>query len=398
MTTQKGEIVKWFENKRFGFIQPENTQGRDAQVFLHQSHASLPANKLKEGTVVEFETIRTDKGLNARNVRLPGGAAQSWPKGYRFLNPYNFVRSLPYRKMAEDAPFDVQLMGRTMPPTHDRWLGLSGTIECQFETITPLFVSDAEAVNIEKNISEKKKHYSYRFFRLNGKKAVPATSLRGMIRSVFEAATNSTFSNLGGERLSYRLPSNEVQKLVPARVEKTQGNDTNAFVLRLLPGTAPFAPDFGQKKGLYAAPARFYKALKPTGKYRRNPPSPIRNADDFDHGLPYFAVLREMKFPPSWRVVALFADKAAAEKERSAIASRQQGKFIVQSGWLCKTNQNSDNKNSERFFFRDQSRKDVPETIPLPPKERDKFEALIRDYQTRHKVASAARQPSGLPV
>lgn len=386
MTTQKGKIVTWFADRGFGFIQPEGTRERSQQVFMHHSRIKVPATQLREGTIVEFEVTQGPRGPQAQNVRLPGLEQKSPPQGYRFLNPYNFVRYLPYRQITPDDPVDVQLMGHTTPPPHDRWLGLSGRIECRLETITPLFISDSESVQVKKKISDAKKHYSYRFFRINDRKAVPASTLRGTIRSVFEAVTNSAFSNLGGERLSYRLPSGEVQKLVPARVEKEKQNGETHWRLRLLPGTAPFAPEVGQKKGLYAAPARFYKALKPTGRWRRNPPPPIDDVHQWQHGQEYYAVLRKMKFPPSWRIMALFEDRQEADKRQAKLRRESRDEIIVQRGWLCRTNQNSDNKNSERFFFREPGRNDVPETIPLPDKVREKYEALIKDYQTRHEA------------
>ena len=127
---------------------------------------------------------------------------------YRFLNPYNFVRYLPAGK--ENGERDVTLLGRCTPPPHDRFIGLTGMIECELETVTPIFISDSEFVEEDKD----KEHKTYRFFRLineDGEEefAIPSTSLRGMLKSVFEAATNSCFSVFEGEkRLSYR----EVQK------------------------------------------------------------------------------------------------------------------------------------------------------------------------------------------
>ena len=384
MSMQKGTIAKWMKEKGFGFIQPENTQNRDDQIFAHSSQVNIPAAQLREGTIVLYE-MGTFRGRpQAQNVRLPGTEKETPSQGYRFLNPYNFVRYLPHREVTSDNP-DVQLMGQTEPPTHDRWIGLSGRITCQLETVTPLFVSDAEDKQVEKEMGAKKKHFSYRFFRLGDQKAIPASSLRGMVRSVFEAVTNSAFSNLGGERLSYRLPSGEVQKLVPARVVKQKQDDQVNCFLHLLPGSAPFAPQLGQKKGLYAAPARFYEAVKPTGRRRHNPPPPIANSHQWQHGQAYFAILRQVKFPPSWRVLDLLPTQEEAEKKLRVLQREWQDKLVVRSGWLCKTNQNSDSKNSERFFFREPGRQDVPEQIPLPKAAREKYESLILDYQTRHE-------------
>ncbi|MDD3392201.1 MAG: cold-shock protein [Bacilli bacterium] len=58
--------VKWFNNdKGFGFI--EHKDGED--IFVHYSAILSPGFKtLVEGQYVEFELVRTDKGLQAKNV------------------------------------------------------------------------------------------------------------------------------------------------------------------------------------------------------------------------------------------------------------------------------------------------------------------------------------------
>ena len=58
--------VKWFNNdKGFGFIE----SGELEDIFVHYS--SIRSNGYKslvEGQYVEFELVRTDKGLQAKNV------------------------------------------------------------------------------------------------------------------------------------------------------------------------------------------------------------------------------------------------------------------------------------------------------------------------------------------
>jgi len=119
---------------------------------------------------------------------------------YRFLNPYNFVRYLPPGRESDEPA--IKLLGRCHPPPHDRFIGLTGEIKCELEAVTPIFISDSESVMGDE-------HKSYRFFRLineDGKEdfAIPSTSLRGMLRSVFEAATNSCFSVFEGGLLGKR--------------------------------------------------------------------------------------------------------------------------------------------------------------------------------------------------
>ena len=66
MSNTVNGTVKWFnETKGFGFIQQES--GPD--VFAHFSEITGSGFKtLVEGQYVEFELVRTDKGLQAKNV------------------------------------------------------------------------------------------------------------------------------------------------------------------------------------------------------------------------------------------------------------------------------------------------------------------------------------------
>ena len=58
--------VKWFNaEKGYGFINGED--GKD--IFVHYSHVQQEGYKsLEEGQEVTFDTVDSDKGLQARNV------------------------------------------------------------------------------------------------------------------------------------------------------------------------------------------------------------------------------------------------------------------------------------------------------------------------------------------
>jgi cold shock protein len=60
--------VKWFNaSKGFGFITPENGS---EDVFAHFSAIQMDGYKsLNEGQVVEFETTKGPKGLQATSIR-----------------------------------------------------------------------------------------------------------------------------------------------------------------------------------------------------------------------------------------------------------------------------------------------------------------------------------------
>lgn len=90
------------------------------------------------------------------------------------VNPYNFV---PF----SDKPDREQPFGDEYRNTG--WMDITITLR------TCLIIPDAEQEKIEE--TEKGSHKKYPFFKINNKPIIPASSLRGMIRSVFEAASNS---------------------------------------------------------------------------------------------------------------------------------------------------------------------------------------------------------------
>lgn len=153
---------------------------------------------------------------------------------YRFLNPYNFVRYLPEPNLPPNDP-DAQLLGRCAPPPHDRYVGLTGRITCNLEAVTPLFISDSHDIRvptISRLNADEVQHKSYRFFQYEGRDAIPATSLRGMIRSLFEAVTNSPFSVFDGDaRLEYRIDPIEAQRFKPGIVQSLPDGDRPGVIL-----------------------------------------------------------------------------------------------------------------------------------------------------------------------
>lgn len=158
---------------------------------------------------------------------------ESWDE-YRFLNPYNFVRYLPEPKIAPDDG-DAQLLGRCPPPPHDRYSGLTGRITCSLEAATPLFVSDSHDIKVTRmrlKDGREVEHKSYRFFQYDGKDAIPASSLRGMIRSMFETVTNAPFSVFDGDqRLEYRIDPADANRFTPGIVRSLPADGKTGVIV-----------------------------------------------------------------------------------------------------------------------------------------------------------------------
>ncbi|WP_298981579.1 TIGR03986 family type III CRISPR-associated RAMP protein [Caldilinea sp.] len=292
---------------------------------------------------------------------------------YRFLNPYNFVRTLEVRN-----PKAAPLLSRCAPPPHDRYVGLTGRVICRLTATTPIFVSDSEEI-VEESVNGRK-HRSYRFFRdPEGKVAIPGTSLRGAVRSIFEAATNSCFAHFAGKkRLSYHLLPELALRLVPARVRKTE----DRWELELLPGTTPITPSQRPSGHQYAAWVHVYDPIQKSKTVTQAPNTPYAQRKKlslagYQHGEQCQAIIEPMKHPRRnfdfWNVVHLAKPGQPMPKPV--------GNQRLVNGYLCITNQNIENKHDERLFFTTQNLK----TVELPKEVREKYEELIADYQERHQ-------------
>ena len=102
-----------------------------------------------------------------------------YPEG-DFINPYNFV------------PFESgNPPPKAKPPSHENFAGLSGRITCEIETLTPLAIPDGEKI-----YEQPEGHKVKPLLLIDDKPYIPGASIKGAIRSVMEAATNSCMSVL----------------------------------------------------------------------------------------------------------------------------------------------------------------------------------------------------------
>ena len=119
------------------------------------------------------------------------------------INPYNFI---PFGLGPERRPLDEYYTGKLE----------SGWIDVRLTVKTPLIIPDGakytpERVTVQKGTrTVEEEHRHYRFFRLPDKTpAIPGSTLRGLLRSVYEAATDSCLPFLQKEPdhpISQRTP------------------------------------------------------------------------------------------------------------------------------------------------------------------------------------------------
>lgn len=150
-----------------------------------------------------------------------------------FHNPYNFIPAPP-RKTNDPDLGDHEPVGhhRLFP---DRY---TGVIRVKMTAITPLLLPDAANAT---DIGDGHKSFPVRL-DADGKPYIPPTSIKGMLRSAYEAITNSRLAVFPGHeasgsrdatghgaRLAFRRPARI--EVVPARVEECE---EDRVVIRLL--------------------------------------------------------------------------------------------------------------------------------------------------------------------
>ncbi|UWU47705.1 CRISPR-associated protein [Limnospira platensis C1] len=248
---QKGNSNRSFE---FSYT---NSKGQ----FVQKPFTSIPEEQIsiallqKVKTTMQTLTVKVlfeeegDRILKMREEGQPwdrdtlpeaSSEASEAPKNVNpknFHNPYNFVPAPPRKT-------DDPELGDRKPVGHgcyhsDRW---TGRISVKLKTITPLLIPDAS------EMTENNDHKTYPVrLGADGKPYLPPTSIKGMLRSDYEAVTNSRLSifEKHDARLAYRMPANTGLQMVPARIENGQ--------VCLYPGTSAISRDGKPQGAMYAA-------------------------------------------------------------------------------------------------------------------------------------------------
>lgn len=295
-----------------------------------------------------------------------------------FHNPYNFVPALPRDSNAvqesELGDHRAPGHGRYLP---DRW---SGRISVKLTTVTPLLIPDAAEVTANE---DDHKTYSMRLGK-DGKPYLPPTSIKGMLRSAYEAVTNSRLSVLDNHdaKLAYRMPAKIGLQMVPARIEDGK--------IRLYPGTSTIGQDGRPRGAMYAAWLPRYDRNSRNLRFEvRYPDGNLpQHGDHVKFWAEEFGKTNHngdftFKY---WKVRAVVKhDKTLPSKPSPSPGHgkhKPTDRGIEQfEGYVYLTNKNIDNKHDERVFIVNDSSIAVPLTNDL----KEKWKELIANYQEEHK-------------
>lgn len=293
----------------------------------------------------------------------------------QFVHPYYFMR-LEDRNDASGELKDSRPIG------HDRIHAdrLSGKITVKLTVKTPLLICDPETA--KGNI-----HKTYSVLLDDGNPLLAASSVRGMLRSAYEAITNSRFgvfpteqksrkaeaSKKHDRRLGYREKARATT--IPARVVQSEISETK-LGLMILSGSQEVS-----------------QAWVPSNLQ-------LVHGQPLVHGQEVWAYLTPYRYERAPREFELWcvqeiqtpSDEAPAHVPSQDQCTSWRAKRATwgtpgwHRGWLCINGRNATNKHDERFFF---IKQDVASQssgiIPITNADRTRWNALIVDYQEIHR-------------
>lgn len=412
--------IRRVRRKGHAFIQP---QLQEQQFVMVQPKTGPVKEAAGEGSTASQRSVSPPRPVlgSARTPRPQSQpqAATRRSSTDKFHNPYNFVPALP-RKV------DDPELGDHPPVGHHSYRPdcYSGSIRVRLTTVTPLLLPDAaKAIDLGND------HKSFPVrVDAQGRPYIHPTSLKGMLRSAYEAVTNSRMGVFPGHdrKLAYRMATKAGLSLVPARIERDQFGEHVVLMM----GTSSFTPN-GPQGPLYAAwLPQYYKGKTATGAVKY-PNGQLPNHGDevqcwvqlVQHHrwdsrrnthVPDFQYWKVLSIVPSGQPLGSKPAGLPAEQPRPGRSYHKPLPDIEQiKGYVCITKPNIDRKHDERVFFSGTVDKpNSPLRIPLnsnlkknwdlKKKEswdlKKNWETLILNYQEIHEkeIAKGRKGPPAL--
>jgi CRISPR/Cas system CSM-associated protein Csm3 (group 7 of RAMP superfamily) len=113
------------------------------------------------------------------------------------------------QRQPEPKPFFWVTLDKAKPPErrtlqlHERFSGLSGRMVFQIEVLSQYLYVGSGILDLFTPPGEKQEYAYYAFARRNGQLVIPGTGIKGAVRGVYEALTNSCVSQRGRDE---RMP------------------------------------------------------------------------------------------------------------------------------------------------------------------------------------------------
>ncbi|HBL14422.1 MAG TPA: TIGR03986 family CRISPR-associated RAMP protein, partial [Cyanobacteria bacterium UBA11162] len=382
-------------------VQFTNSKGNQVNLAVKESELSAPLMEKKKKAIAQLNGLEVELeevGGQPKQVREKGKSFASHqlntvptsssrpsvnntPMG-DFHNPYNFVPALPRNTNKVQS----SELGDRTPTGHGSYQDgyWSGKISVSLTTVTPLLIPDAANAT-----GDDHKTYPIRLGS-DGKPYLPPTSIKGMLRSAYEAVTNSRlsiFSKKYENQLFYRMGAGEGLSLVPARIEGDR--------VKLLFGTTSDIPQWNGQRWQIPRNEPMYAAWLP--RYRQNSPHNLQYPG-MKHGdrvkvwlelyqkqtrdgrviFKYWLVRQIIPFEQS-----LDRSPPAGSSYGSHVPAGQP--MIEADGYVCITNKNIENKHDERVFFTHNNSTHHSESFAHL---NDNWEYLINNYQEIHQNES----------
>jgi len=305
----------------------------------------------------EKEDVRQDS--SGRLLRSEKGAAPTSST----KNPYQFVRVVAQWPGKEE--LHTHVLGRRPPfKLDDLSEEKTGVIECTLTAKTPLFVGGY----VDKDSSDVSRR---EFFNEGGARKIPGSTLRGMIRSVYEAATNSCVSGTRNHQ-HYFYRDRSRLTVIPGIIREKQG----AIVFHPLSGDPPSDRPVEKRQ-----PAAWIPRYLTNGQRRVNVPREMK----LEHGRKYWAEIESLDYKSGIRIWNTIAILPLTKDQPRATKA---GSLIVEAYYYC-TGKNIHNKHDERIFFEGNMQSDIEISNDSEIKRR--YESLLKDYKSRGKSSEGGQ-------
>lgn len=337
-----------------------------------------------------------------------------------FFNPYNFVPA-PERRATQTDLDDGRAVGhaRWHP---ERW---TGRIELTLKTVTPLLIPAANPVE------DPQTHHKTFQLRTSatGSPLLPRTSVKGAIRSAFEAVTNSRMGVLDGHNQppAYRMGTRDGLGLVPVRVQQGVGNTLDFVLMNGLGAASLKAAWLPRWKNPNVAPDRRSMDEGPfcdPGRVRLSGGSEPRHGDRVEAWVELWQKFRWNKETKReevvflyWRVRSMATPGTLPAAPAPTPPSNQGNHRVVPGtplarvrGYVFISGKNIKNKHDERLFMeehwqgagRNAAWYMLTQTLAGGADSsvlRERWRALISNYQEIHRQEKKeSRGPSADPL